>query len=334
MKKDAAMHPNHAPYFTFHAASNDDAQARMPDIVAMKRSPSDKAANEERRSPSRTIIIPESLKIQPANKQPWEYPINIKNDDKVVEEPKLEKREYIPNHDEHRREKAETNVIAKDSPSTSYAKRFDKKEMVEMDTVSKDIHVTPMPIEQSMEILSSVLLNHPESKIKLNGEEPSAEVLQKQAINLQDRSVMLKAPVAELHHSAMSPEFSSEQSIQPSSLRSNELSSFTKISEPVNVQTPISRFEIVYKMPKEFDDAEDKRPAKIMPALAHPSIVSGFEKGSIEPRGPDQVNVSIGTIEIKAEAPQVSLPAEPLMNYGFGEYAAIRRYSSWERSDL
>ena len=65
--------------------------------------------------------------------------------------------------------------------------------------------------------------------------------------------------------------------------------------------------------------------------MSHLAVFSELVKGSIESRGHDQVNVSIGTIDIRAESQPVPLPAEPVGSYGFGEYEPMRRYLSWER---
>jgi len=272
-------------------------------------------------------IEPEPLALSSINR-----PTNNKNDDKVIEKPEPAEREDIPSYVDRQNEKVEAdNITPRDALLIDNAKRLEKKATSRIDAVLKDIPVTAAPTEPDIGIVSSKTSNLPESKTKLSYGKMSAEGMKMHPINLQDQSVALNEPAPKPQHSAMSSEASSVQPIQPSSLEPNKSSSFIEISEPARVQTPISRFEIFSKIHKEVNDAEDKRPVKIMPSLSHSAVFSELDKGSTESREPDQINVSIGAIDIKAESQPVPLPAEPAASYGFSEYEPMRRYLSWER---
>lgn len=276
------------------------------------------------------LIEPEPLALSSINR-----PTSNKNDDKVIEKPKPAEREDSPSYVDRQNEKVEADYITpRDALLIDHAKQLERKATRQIDAVLKvllDNPVTAVPIESDIGIVSSKISNLPEPKRKLDYGKMSAEGMKKHPIDLQDRSVALIEPASKSQHSGMSSKASSVQPVQPSRLEPNKSSSFIEISEPVKVQTPISRFEIFSKIHKEFNDEEDKRLVKVMPSMSHPAVFSELVKGSIESRGHDQVNVSIGTIDIRAESQPVPLPAEPVGSYGFGEYEPMRRYLSWER---
>jgi hypothetical protein len=256
--------------------------------------------------------------------------VSIEIHDKAVEVPGIAKRGYLFGYDGHRKEKAEDDmdIIQNDSPSAAHHTMPWEKVTRDMDAASEDIHISAAPAELSLRVPLPPISNQPIQEAILKRGEALPDVTQKSSTNFQDRSVTPVSPLVEPFPSAVSPKIVSEQPVRSPSFKPEELIDFAEISEMRKDQDDAYRFEMTSKIYDGIDDKKGKRSAKIMPALTHPQAVPVFEKRSIEPEGPDQVNVSIGTIETRAEAQPAPLPVEPAVSYGFGEYESVRRYLS------
>lgn len=314
-KENPAMQPRRSHYFAVRAAGHKDVPGRAPEIEPRKSLPLIKAINEDGLSTSKAIDVPaqsKTLSYQETQKHlPLMYSIPPPSDDRVNQEPRLAKGDHIANQDEDRKEKyeTETDTIPVEITSSSNAEIFDKRSTNKVDAAEKIVGI------------SSKISNQQESYTK-------------QSANLPDRSDVLIAPATRLHHFSQTTEFTSDQQASQSSQETDELDPIVEIDVQERIQTIRPRFDVISEMQETknaFSNGFNKIHSVIEPALISSPNVFKYKKGSIESKGPDQVNVSIGSIEIKAESQPAILPAEPVASYGFSEYEPMRRYLSWER---
>jgi hypothetical protein len=338
-KGNPAMWRRQYHYFAVHAAGHEDVPGRAREIQP-RESPAYKGINEDGLSTSKAIANRDSSNELPQNGQfpdtvtglssldvpagskalsyqetqkylPLMDSIAPSSKDRVNQEPKLAKGDHIAYQDEDRKEKyeIETYTTPVEITSSSNAEIFNKKITNKADAAKKNVGISSKtPIQQ-------------ESYIS-------------QSTNQPDRSDVLTAPETRRHHFLQPREFTSDQQASPSSQKTDELDPIVEIDVQERIQTILPRFDVISEIQETknaFSNGFNKNHSVIKPALTSSPNVSEYKRRTIEPKEPDQVNVSIGSIEIKAESPPAILPSEPVASYGFSEYEPMRRYLSWER---
>jgi hypothetical protein len=332
------MQPRQYHYFAVHAAGHEDVLGRAPGIKP-RESPAYKGIDEDGLSTSKAIGNPDSSNELPQNgtsldtvtgSSSLDVPADSKalshletqkhlplmdfiapsSKDRANQEPRLAKWDHIAFQDEDKKEKNETETddIPVEITSSSNAEIFIKEITNKADAAKKN------------GVISSEIPHQQESYIK-------------QSTNLLDRSDVLIAPATKSHHFSQPTEFTSDQQASSISQKTDELDheqdTIVEIDVPERIQTTLPRFNVIFKVQET--NNFNKNHTTIKPVLASPHIISEYKKELIEPKGPDQINVSIGSIEIRAESQPAVLPAEPVASYGFSEYEPMRRYLSWER---